>query len=377
MTTVGRVGTNFRQIQVDVLLACVLTTLSLITTAHTSGDDGIRPAAGALAALTVAPVALRRVAPVATMTVIMAAELAYSVLGYGDFPNAGAGLLVAMFTVATLCPRTTAAVLCGAMATLTVVVYETAVTPPAWSEVMQAVLVTIVAWMLGRATRSWAREAGRAAARERARIARELHDVVAHHMSVVSLQAGLAGYVMDNDAPTARKAIATVGDSSREALTELRRLLDVLRVDDDDVPASTPPRAAEHLTLLEELVRRTRDSGLPTELTITGERRALPPDIALCLHRVAQESLTNTLKHAGPGATARVTLDHGERTVTLTVTDTGTATVTVPAPAGQPGSYGIRGMRERAALHGGELTAGPRAGGGFEVRLRLPAGVLR
>lgn len=357
-------GTNFRQLRMDVFLAGVLTVLSLITTAHTPGAG---PAAGTLAALTVAPVALRRVAPVATMTVIIVAELLYALLGHGDFPNAGAGLLVAMFTVAMMCPRTTAAVLCAVMALLTVLVYEISATPPLWSEVVQAVLVTVIAWLLGRATRNWAREAGRAAARERARIARELHDVVAHHMSVVSLQAGLAGYVLDRDAPTARKAIATVGESSREALTELRRLVDVLRVEDED-PA--PPED------IAELVRRTRAAGLAVELTVTGERRAVPTDLAVCVHRVAQESLTNVLKHAGPAATARVRLDHGAREVTLTIRNTG-APAAAPAREPRPGSYGITGMRERAALHGGELSAGPHPDGGFEVRLRLPAGAAR
>jgi signal transduction histidine kinase len=181
-----------------------------------------------------------------------------------------------------------------------------------WSEVAQSVLVVSGAWMLGEGTKRWARraerlaeEAARAVADERVRIARELHDIVAHHMSVISLQAGVAGYVLDTDLATARKAITTVGDTSREALTEMRRLLDVLRVDHDDDYRPQPGLAA-----LEELVERARSAGLPVDVVISGEVRELQPGPDLCAYRVVQESLTNVLKHAGR-AEARIDVDYG------------------------------------------------------------------
>jgi signal transduction histidine kinase len=195
------------------------------------------------------------------------------------------------------------------------------------------------------------------------RIARELHDIVAHHMSVISLQAGLAQYVLDTDLPTARKAITTVGDTSREALTEMRRLLDVLRVDQDDDYRPQPGLAA-----LDDLVERARSAGLPVDVVVTGDVRDLQPGPDLCAYRVAQESLTNVLKHAGP-AKARIDVDYGEQTLVLKVTDDGV--VDNRAAATHP-SHGIRGMRERAELYGGVLTAGLLPEGGFGVVLRLP-----
>jgi signal transduction histidine kinase len=358
----------------DVLLAAVLTAVTLGAVLVT--DEGASWATYAIAALTAAPVALRQRMPVVTLSVIAVAFAAYSLVGHGDFPNGGVGLLVAMFTVATLRPRPVAAAMwfvTMATMTLTVVVYANLAHEPEFvlPTLGQAALVAVGAWMLGETTRKWgertrrlAEEATQAAANERVRIARELHDVVAHHMSVISLQAGLAKYVLDTDLPTARTAIVTVCDTSREAVTELRRLLDVLRVD-----PSTDYRPQPGLALLDELVNRIRAAGLPVELTVTGKPRPLPPGKDLCAYRIAQESLTNVLKHAGP-ATARVEIDHGERTLTLRVTDNGTGTNgEVP---GKPSAHGIRGMRERAELYGGVLDAGPIKEGGFRVTLRLP-----
>ena len=199
------------------------------------------------------------------------------------------------------------------------------------------------------------------------RIARELHDIVAHHMSVISLQAGLAEFVLDADPPTARNAIATVSDASREAMLEMRRLLDVLRVGrDEEVDLQPQPGLAQ----VEELVARTRAAGLPVDLEITGNVRELPVGPDLCAYRAVQEALTNVLKHAGP-ARARVSVDYGERTLTVRISDDGAKTLvgTVPSAA-----HGIRGMRERAELYGGVLTAGSADGGGFAVLLRLPLG---
>lgn len=358
----------------DVLLAALLagsTVATLLTRAD--GPAGWLPCM--LGVLTTAPLALRQRAPLLTMAVIVAAVGAYVLLGFGsnDFPNGGISLLVGMFTVAALRPRRVAAVVF--LVTLSVTLgYLTTVPAVVWSQAAQAVLVLVGAWMLGEGTRRWgqrteqlAAQAATAVADERVRIARELHDIVAHHMSVVSLQAGLAQYVLDTDLPTARDAIIAAGGASRDALSEMRRLLDVLRVD-HDADSSLSPQPG--LAKLDELAKRTRSAGLPVDVVVHGNARLLLPGPDLCAYRVVQESLTNVLKHAGP-ATARIDLDYGLRTLTVMVTDDGV----VPRPQLlSPNSHGIRGMRERAELYGGSLTAGPLPQGGFAVVARLPMG---
>jgi signal transduction histidine kinase len=356
---------------IDVLLAAVLTGLTLATLM--SRDAGW--VAGLLAVLTVAPIALRQRAPVLTMLVILAGLAAYSLVVEADFPNGGVGVLVAMFTVATLRSRAIAAVMFLAAIAVTAFAYPKTGPAAPWPELAQAVLIVLGAWVLGEGTRRWAEraerlaaEAARAVADERVRIARELHDIVAHHMSVISLQAGLAEYVLDVDLPTARTAIGNVGEAGREALLDMRRMLDVLRVDRDEEPDLGPQPG---LDMLEDLVSRTRNAGLAVDVTVTGERRALPPGLDLCAYRVVQESLTNVLKHAGP-ARARVDVDFGDRTLTVRIRNDGAAR----APRESPTSHGIRGMRERAELYGGVLTAGPAADGGFAVVARLPLEVV-
>jgi signal transduction histidine kinase len=348
---------------IDVLLAVVLTGLTLATLS----SRHLGWVADLLAVLTVAPIALRQRAPVLTMVVILAGLAAYSLVVEDDFPNGGIGVLVAMFTVATLRSRAVAAVMFLAAFAVTAFAYPKIGPAALWPQLAQAALIVLGAWVLGEGTKRWAEraerlaaEAARAVAEERVRIARELHDIVAHHMSVISLQAGLAEYVLDVDPPTAKSAIANVGDASREALMDLRRLLDVLRVDPEYHPQPG-------LDMLEELVGRTRSAGLPVEVAVTGARRKLPPGLDLVAYRVVQESLTNVLKHAGP-ARARVDVDYGDRTLTVRISNDGAARAVRESPA----SHGIRGMRERAELYGGVLTAGPATDGGFAVVARLP-----
>jgi len=350
----------------DLLLAGVLTVITFATM-----HDG-PVLAYVLAALTAAPVALRQVAPVLTVVVIVVALTVHTALHYKEFPNGGVGVLIGLFSVATLRPRRVAAAVAAGMTVLMAVTYGSLPGPFLWPDLVQDTMVIACVWVLGESTRRWgernrrlAEDAARAAGNERVRIARELHDVVAHHMSVISLQAGVAGYVLDTDLPTARSAITAVGDSTREALVEMRRLLDVLRIDPSGEPDVAPQPG---LALLDELVDRIRGAGLPVEVVVTGEPRALPSGTDLCAYRILQESLTNTLKHAGP-ASARVEVGYGERTLTLRVSDDG---LTGQAPVVVSGSHGIRGMRERAELYGGVLTAGPAEEGGFRVVARLP-----
>jgi signal transduction histidine kinase len=361
---------NLKPPLADALLATGLTGLTLATLA--GGTTGrVNGVAAVLAVLTAAPLALRQRAPILTLIVIEAALSAYGLLGFGDYPNGGVGMLVGIFTVATLYRRAVAALMFATTLVPCAVSYVTTPSPVVWSQVAQAVLILSGGWVLGESTRRWGRRAerlgehaARAVADERLRIARELHDIVAHHMSVISLQAGLAAYVLDADVPTAKVAIATVGEASRDALTDMRRLLDLLRLDESDDDDYQPqPGTAQ----LDDLVGRMRGAGLPVTMRVHGAARPLPTGADLCVYRIVQESLTNVLKHAGPAA-ARIDINYGEHVLTVKVSDDGRA----PGRPENPASHGIRGMRERAELYGGVLTAGPEKDGGFTVILRMP-----
>jgi len=215
--------------------------------------------------------------------------------------------------------------------------------------------------------------AARMLGEERNRIARELHDVVAHHVSVMVIQAGAARLVAARDAAAAAAALRVVEQSGREALTDLRRIMGVLRR--RDTPDVALSAGLAHLDLL---ASRTRASGVPVEIRLTGRLDQVPAAVDLVAYRVVQESLTNVVKHARP-ATARVTVGVAAQALTVTVTDDGARSAASALPAsgppmpGLPGSgHGLAGMRERVELYGGTLENGHRPGGGFEVRAVLP-----
>jgi signal transduction histidine kinase len=200
------------------------------------------------------------------------------------------------------------------------------------------------------------RQAEIGAAQERARIARELHDVVAHSLAVMVAQADGGRYAAPGEPGAASRALAQIAETGRDALAQMRRLLGVLR-------------AGEEGADLPGLVRRLAGAGLPVELEVEGPARELPAEVQLCIHRVAQEALTNVLKHADSPRRVEVVVRYLDAEVELTIGDDGRGT----AAAGDGQGHGLVGMRERVALHGGTLDAGPRAGGGYEVRARLPA----
>jgi signal transduction histidine kinase len=208
-------------------------------------------------------------------------------------------------------------------------------------------------------------QAERAAAAERARIARELHDIVAHHLSVIVLQA--AGARASGKAGAA--ALEKIENSGRQALAETRRLLDVLR-DPAEETALVPQPGIDKL---DGLAASVRAAGLPVNLVISGDHTPVPAAVNVSVYRIVQEALTNVLKHAGR-ARADVTVSCAGEAVTIEITDDGTREAASPAPAG---GHGLAGMRERVAIFGGELQAGPRPGGGFAVRARLPLGENR
>ncbi|MEV6160390.1 histidine kinase [Streptomyces sp. NPDC052052] len=217
-----------------------------------------------------------------------------------------------------------------------------------------------------RAERTRDEEARRRVAEERLRIARDLHDVVAHHIALVNVQAGVAAHVMDKRPDQAREALAHVREASRSALDELRATVGLLRQSGD--PAA-PTEPAPGLAVLDELVDTVRRAGLPVEVACTDLRPPLPAAADLAAYRVIQEALTNVRKHAGPGAKAEVSVVRVGATAEVTVIDNGSGGGT---PNGDGGGHGLLGMRERVTALGGSLTAGPRYGGGFRVHAILP-----
>jgi signal transduction histidine kinase len=254
---------------------------------------------------------------------------------------------------------------------------DSSVRPAAW-------LVFAVAWLVGRdlrrrrqqvaglrerasqAEREREEKARTAVADERGRIARELHDVVAHSVSVMVVQAQ-AGPRLLAEPEQARGVFRSIEASGREALVELRRLLGVLRTGDEQLAIGPQPG----LGSLESLVEQVREAGLPVELQVEGEPVQLSPGVDLSAYRIVQEALTNTLKHAGREAQAEVVVRYATSALELEVSDNGSG-----APASANGSgHGLIGMRERATLYGGALEAGARNGGGFVVRARLPLAV--
>jgi signal transduction histidine kinase len=203
-----------------------------------------------------------------------------------------------------------------------------------------------------------------AAAAERARIARELHDVIAHNVSVMVVQADGAGYALRRDPDRAGQALAAISRTGRQALAEMRRLLGVLRSDDQQADLAPQPG----LDQLRELLDQAREAGMSVSFTLEGPARPLPEGAELAAYRVVQESLTNTRKHGGLGAAAAVCLRYEPDGLLLQVTDDGLGAA---AAADGPG-HGLAGMRERVEMYGGTVRAGPLPGGGYQVTARLP-----
>jgi signal transduction histidine kinase len=241
---------------------------------------------------------------------------------------------------------------------------------------------TVLAWVLGdsvryrrgyyqaleeraaRLERERDAQAQIAAAAERARIAREMHDVIAHNVSVMVVQADGAAFALDAQPERAREALGAISRTGRQALIEMRRLLGVLRTADDAAELAPQPGISQVGDLLEQ----ARGSGLPVAFTVEGLPRELPPGADLAAYRVIQESLTNTRKHGGPAASASVTVRYCEDGLMLCIADDGRGAAAVA----EPGGHGLTGMRERVELYGGTVRSGPRPGGGYQVTATLP-----
>jgi signal transduction histidine kinase len=204
------------------------------------------------------------------------------------------------------------------------------------------------------------------AGQERLRIARELHDVLAHNVSLVNVQAGVALHLLDEQPERARPALEAIKEASSETLNEMRSVLSILRR-----PGEQPPRSpTAGIGGLDALVARTTAAGIPVETKVSGEPRAVPASVDLAVYRIVQEALTNVARHARPAA-AVVRLAYGDEDITVKVDDAGVRHSQANGAAGN----GIAGMRERVAALGGEFSAGPRPGAGFSVRARLPLDV--
>ena len=334
-------------------------------------------------------IALRRRFPVPVLAVVSVATIAYVVR---DYPDNGLPVmaLIALYTVASL--RSRAIWAATVMIYLALLLFAAVTSPDQLSlgDFIGNVAVYGIAAVFGdsvRVRRAYTEtlearaadlernqqvEAQRAVAEERLRIARELHDVVAHAMSVVAVQSGVGAHVIDTDPVEAKRILENVKVTSREALDEMRRLLGVLRRQEPDGDGPTRDLApVPGLDGVEGLAQGLREAGVPVQVEVSGTRADVPPGVDLCAFRIVQEALTNVLRHAGP-ARAQVDVEYGPGAVTVRVTDDGRGAAAAPTPPSAGGGHGLLGMRERVAVFGGELTTGPQVGGGFRVSATLP-----
>ena len=394
---------------VDALIALGLFTLGAIYVAPSNVItlQGFVPrdvVGYALLALQTAPLAWRHTAPRTVVAVVLVGWMVDRSLGY-EASAPTLGLIVAIHGVAAYAPRRQA--IRWGVATALVAVAWTGVGAFYQAEINLRTVVTMFLWVsiplaIGRGD-AFARErmtdlevrsqtaeiaqqeAAEAAVRtERARIARELHDVVAHEITVMTLQAEGARRAAGDKDPRVTQALQTIGDSGRKGLAEMHRMIGVLRDTSEGDAARTEPRVGTayaparvdfltpmpSLAALPALVKQVGDAGLPVELRVRGNSH-VPAGVELSAYRIVQEALTNALKHAGPGAHAKVDIDRARTAVTITVEDDGRGVISDATKGGS--GHGLAGMRERVATLGGSIELGPRPGGGYRVRAVLPS----
>lgn len=337
----------------------------------------------AYALLLSGPLALlfRRRFPASVLAVVMSVTVAYILRGYPFGPVFASPVVAAVGVVSAGRRRVSWAIVGGGAAVLCGLGALTPFGPfllPYWNLGHALGILTWLVILLTGAEiirirreraaeirRTRAEEQRRQASEERLRIARELHDVLAHNISMINVQAGVALHLMDEQPEQARTALSAIKEASKEALTEVRSVLGVLRRVDESAPRSP----AAGLARLDDLVERARVAGIRVRTHTTGMARPLPAGVDLAAFRIIQEALTNVTRHAGPGVTANVRLTYGTNDLLIEVEDDGRG-----APGDLPrGGNGIPGMRERVAALGGEISTGPRTGAdGFLVRARLP-----
>jgi signal transduction histidine kinase len=381
--------TTFHDSVLAVLVAAVSVVLFLAQDTERLEPPGLFPAevrapdaVGVLLVLLMCvPVAVRRRWPLAGLCASLVPETLLSALGYG-IGLAGVAGVVLLYSVAS--HRGLAAALGGLL--LSLVVYGVGVSAgplstARWSDHVAAIVVLVAVWGGGRSLRlrrayleelrdratrlerAHAADTRAARAEERSRIARELHDVVAHHVSVMTVQAAAARKVLAADPELAREALSAIESTGRTAMAEMRDIVGVLRA---DARAELTPQPG--MRDLPALVEQMREAGLITTLSVEGEAEPVPAGVDLAAYRLVQEGLTNSLRHAGTGARAVVTVRRGRDELEVRVEDDGLGAAASPH---RPG-HGLVGIRERVALYGGILTIGPKAGGGFKVRATFP-----
>ena len=388
-----------RPLLVDALIALGLTLLSLVTIAGGAGDFGtIEPLSLVLILLQTVPLVARRIAPVPVFIVTFGALLGQGLFA-GDTFNSSIGGLVALFTVAEREPQrvSIAAAIAGAAGVAALIIGRVGL-QAGLSGLVQSLLSVFVVWLIGtwaqerrryigtveeraaRAEREREQRAALAVAEERERIARELHDVVSHHVSVIVIQAGAALRAVERRPADARTALEAIDGSARAAMTEMRRMLGILGPGGSTRPAGAGAVTADEalapmpgLARLGELLEQVRATGQRVELGVEGTPVPLDPGLDLTAYRIVQEALTNTLKHAPDGHVA-VTIRYEPDALAIEIVDDGGRGRSGVAPTlrhdTDPGR-GLIGMVERAALFGGRLEAG-RHGAGFRVAARLP-----
>ncbi|MEU6410764.1 sensor histidine kinase [Microbispora sp. NPDC046933] len=376
---------------VDALTISPLALLSLVTVEAFSraGSAGGRyvgvPGLLLLSAALIVPLVWRRDHPREVFAVVAAVSSVQWLLDVIVMPG-NIAVLVALYGVASRCTLRWA-LAAGAVAEFGLLLATLRWSPDSGQAWPSSSAFIVAVWIAGiyantrrryveslveraeRAERERDQQARIAAAAERARIARELHDVVAHNVSVMVVQADGAGYAIDGDPEQARRAMQAISATGRQALAEMRRLVGVLRHDAGSPAEEYAPQPG--VAQLGDLIRQVRDSGLPTEFTVSGTAQTLPEGEQLAVYRIVQEALTNALKHGGPGTRAWVEMTYGRGEIELRISDDGRGAA---APR-LVGGHGLIGMRERAAMYGGSVDAAPRPGGGFRVVARIPVGM--
>lgn len=377
-------GAERASLVVDAVVAAGLAVFSVLGTYGASeGQPGRRPAdvwAVILIVVASAALAARRRHPVAVLITVFAATLVYFILGYANGPIWL--LMIVAYTTAVLRGHRLAAAL-TAVAGFAIFPWLDHLLRDQPSPSLVA-LVGLAAWLLvllgaaeavrirreraAEAVRMKEEEALRRASEERLRIAQELHDALGHHLSLINVQAGTALHVNEGLPEQVRGSLSAIKRASKEGLTELRSVLEILRHDGEAAPRSP----TSTLSRLDDLITRSTAAGVPVRVEVDGVPRGLPFGVDVAAFRIVQEALTNVARHAGP-TTATVRIGYGQRDLTIEVDDDGRASGDVSPTTGERGSgTGLHGMRERATALGGDLQAGPRSDGGFRVRARLP-----
>lgn len=392
---------SLNPLAVDTLLAVIFTVIGMATVFGEAGDEQ-RMARGfteptALVVITVlvtcAPIAVRRRWPLPALLISALGIFVHFLVGWpeGSLPLA---VLFLTYTVAVWSSARTAIV--GLSTVIATIILLGLTDAPSFDTgvVLTELVLFAAAWAIGVAVRNWrvataalVREADKRAevdresaarmlAEERLRIAQELHDVVAHSMSVIAVQAGVGAHVVDERPAQAKSALEAISATSRGTLNEMRRLLGVLR-DDDGVRSYVP---AHGLADLPRLVEDVRAAGVPANLHVEGPAESVHAGVQLSAYRVVQEALTNVIKHAGKPTRVDVTVRNLPGSLTVEVSDDGRGLAARPSGDGTDGSsangsgHGLIGMRERVELWGGELSVGPAPGGGYRVKALLPYG---